>query len=223
LPIAWRPTSGRSWSPTSSRSAALRPQEPAKERKKPSRASSGPRRAQGRLVRQAVTPGWFLVVLLVVEGLLWLSNRLGWPVWHKGYAVLTAVASVGVAMLLMLLWCIAALIFRLRFQFSLCSLLGLVVVIAISCSWLSWEMRRSKIQGATEGAAEDAIIKGGGWVSYEHFPGSPSSVGSGYFLSVPASAGQHQLSVQQNCARSASSAAASCCVSMACAWVSGGP
>lgn len=36
-----------------------------------------------------------LLLLLVVEALLFLSNWLGWPAWHKGYAVLTCVAVVG--------------------------------------------------------------------------------------------------------------------------------
>jgi hypothetical protein len=33
-----------------------------------------------------------MVALLAVEGLLWLSERFGWLAWHKGYAVLAAVA-----------------------------------------------------------------------------------------------------------------------------------
>jgi hypothetical protein len=50
------------------------------------------------------TPSWLVFGLLVVEGLLWLSERFCWLPWHKGYAVLIAVASVGVAMLVMLGW-----------------------------------------------------------------------------------------------------------------------
>ena len=49
-----------------------------------------------------LTPGRFVIGLLAVEGLLWLSDRFGWLGWHKGYAVLTGVACVGVAMLVML-------------------------------------------------------------------------------------------------------------------------
>ena len=86
-----------------------------------------------------LTPDRLILVLLVVEGLLWLSERLGWPVWHKGYAVLTAVAAVGVALVLMLLWFAVALVFRWRFQFSIRSLLVLAVVVAIPCSWMAVE------------------------------------------------------------------------------------
>ena len=65
------------------------------------------------------TPSWLIAALLAVEGLLFLSDRFQWPTWHKGYAVLIAVASVGVVFLLMLLWLVVALVFRRRFQFSI--------------------------------------------------------------------------------------------------------
>jgi hypothetical protein len=89
-----------------------------------------------------LTPDRLILALLAVQGPLWLSDRLGWPAWHKGYAVLTAVASVGAAFLAMLLWLAASLIFRWRFQFSIRSLLVLVVVVAIPCSWLAAGHRR---------------------------------------------------------------------------------
>jgi len=40
------------------------------------------------------TPDRFVFLLLAVEVLLWLSERFYWVGWHKGYAVLTAVAAV---------------------------------------------------------------------------------------------------------------------------------
>ena len=70
--------------------------------------------------------------------------RASWPCWpwkvscscpsgstwfpfnqHKGWTVLIAIATVGAALLLMFLWFLAALLFRLRFQFSILSLLVL--------------------------------------------------------------------------------------------------
>jgi hypothetical protein len=92
------------------------------------------------------TPDRLIVGLLAVEVLLWLSDRLGWPVWHKGYAVLTAVAAVGVAMLVMLVWFAASLIFRWRFQFSIRSLLVLVLVVAIPSSWMRVEIELARRQ-----------------------------------------------------------------------------
>ena len=59
------------------------------------------------------TPTWLILGLLVVECLLWLSDRFQWPTWHKGYAVLIAVAAVGVVFVAMLLWLVVALVFRL--------------------------------------------------------------------------------------------------------------
>jgi hypothetical protein len=53
-----------------------------------------------------------LALLLIVETLLWLSEHFGWLAWHKGYAVLTAVAAVGMVLLLTLLRFVVALLFR---------------------------------------------------------------------------------------------------------------
>ena len=60
--------------------------------------------------------------------------------------MLIAVASVGVFLLLMLLWFLAALVFRLRFQFSILSLLVLVVAVALPFSWLATEMKAARKQ-----------------------------------------------------------------------------
>ena len=106
------------------------------------------------------TPDRSVLALLAVEGLLWLSDRLGWPTWHKGYAVLTAVASVGAAMLMILGWFGVAMVFRWRFQFSIRSLLVLVVAVAVPRSWLAVEMRRAERQ-------REAVIVFGPSLSYD--------------------------------------------------------
>jgi hypothetical protein len=95
-----------------------------------------------------LTPDRLVIVLLAVEGLLWLSERFGWFGFdeHKGWAVLIALASVGVAILSMLLWLAAALVFRVRFQFSLRSLLVLVFAVALPCSWLAVEIKAADRQ-----------------------------------------------------------------------------
>jgi hypothetical protein len=91
-----------------------------------------------------LTPGRLLVVLLAVEGILWLANWLRWL--PKGYGVLIAVASVGVFVLVMLLWFLGALVFRWRFQYSILSLLGLMVAVALPFAWLETEMKQAKTQ-----------------------------------------------------------------------------
>ena len=98
------------------------------------------------------------------QGLLWLSERFQWPTWHKGYAVLIAVAAVGVLFLLMLLWFIVALLFRLRFQFSIWSLLVLTVAVALPCSWLGVETEEVREQRE----AVAAIRKLAGEVFYDY-------------------------------------------------------
>ncbi|MGO9111573.1 MAG: leucine-rich repeat domain-containing protein [Thermoguttaceae bacterium] len=118
---------------------------------------------QARVSWFHVTPDRFVMALLAAELLLWLSERFGWLPWHKGYAVLTAVAVVGVAMLLMLVWFAVATVFRRRFQFSVRSLLVLVVVVAMPCSWIAVEIRATK----KEREAIEAVRKAENWVFYD--------------------------------------------------------
>jgi hypothetical protein len=133
------------------------------------------------------TPGRFVVALLIIEALLWLSDRFGW--WHKGYAVLTGLAGVGVAMLLLLVWLGVALVVRRRFQFSIRSLLVMVVVVALPCSWMTVETQLAKRQTV----AVEAIRKLGGQVWYDYeFAKTPAAkhawletaLGKDFFFSV---------------------------------------
>jgi len=108
------------------------------------------------------TPSWLILALLEVEWLLFLLDWFQLPKWHKGYAVLIAVASVGVAFLLMLLWFVIALVFRFSFQFGIRSLLVLGVAVAIPCSWLAVEIKAAREQGKVENAIR-ALGGGVGW------------------------------------------------------------
>ena len=76
------------------------------------------------------TPSWLVICLLAAECLLWLSERYQWFSFnsHKGWTVLIAVAAVGVGTMLLFIWLLFALLFRLRFQFSIRSLLVMVVI-----------------------------------------------------------------------------------------------
>ena len=104
--------------------------------------------------------------LLAVEGFLLLSESFHWFAFnqHKGYTVLIAVAAVVVAMLLMFLWFSAALVFRLRFQFSILSLLVLTAVVAIPCSWLAVETKEAR----TQREAVEEIRKVHGTACYDY-------------------------------------------------------
>ena len=108
-----------------------------------------------------VTPGRLLAALLATEGLLFLGDWCRCSPFneHKGYAVLIALASVGVFLLVMFAWFLASLFFRWRFQFSIRLLLVLMLAVALPCSWLSVEIRNAERQRV---AAEE-VRKHGGW------------------------------------------------------------
>jgi hypothetical protein len=107
------------------------------------------------------TPGRLLVVLLTVEGFLWLSEWLQWT--SKGWPVLIAVAAVGAFLLVMLGWFVLALLFHWRFQFSILSLLVLTVAVALPCGWLATEMK----QATKQREVVEGIGQVHGWVCYD--------------------------------------------------------
>ena len=120
--------------------------------------------------RFRLTPGRLVVALLALEGFLLLSERFQWFAFdrHKGWTMLICLAAVGAAFLLMLLWFVAALVFRRRFQFSIRSLLLLVVVVAIPCSWLATEMNKARKQ--REAVEEVLKVRGEVWYDYQLDP-----------------------------------------------------
>ena len=113
------------------------------------------------------TPSWLIFGLLVVEGLLWLSERYRWFWFNdkKGWTVLIGVAVVGGAMLVMLLWFAVALAFRRRFQFSIRSLLILTLAVALPCGWLSAEINKARAQKEAVKAMEEQ----GFFVYYDYY------------------------------------------------------
>jgi Leucine-rich repeat (LRR) protein len=108
------------------------------------------------------TPDRLIVGLLIPEAFLLLSQWFDWL--PKGWPVLIAIATVAVAMLLMVLWFLVALLSRWRFQYGIRSLLVLVVVVAIPCSWLSAERERVRKQRQ----AVEEIRKAGGMVAHSN-------------------------------------------------------
>ena len=117
------------------------------------------------------TPGWLVYGSLAVTGLLFLSDRFALPVWHKGYAVLVTVASVGAVFVLLLLWFLVALLFRLRFQFGIRTLLVLVVAVALPFSWLAGQMKSARDQGSSV----EAIRNLGGVIKCDYEAADPAT------------------------------------------------
>jgi hypothetical protein len=101
-------------------------------------------------------PNWVLLPLLVVEGFLLLSERVGRFGFNedriKTWAI--ALAAILVSMCLALLWIVARQCFRRRFQFSLRTLLVVVTLCAIPCSWRGWSMRQAERQRQAVAAIE---------------------------------------------------------------------
>jgi hypothetical protein len=112
-----------------------------------------------------LSPDRFVMSLLLVIGLLWLSERFQWFGFnhHKGWTVLISVAAVGVAALVMLLWWAAGLIFGWRFQFGIRSVLAFFVACSIAAGWLAAEIREARRQAETV----ESITAVGGGVSYD--------------------------------------------------------
>lgn len=113
-----------------------------------------------------LTADRLLLSLLPIEGLLFLSERFTWFPFneHKNWSVLIAIAVVCVALLLMLLWLGASLVSRLRFQFSLRSMLVFIAVVAVVCSWFTVKMQ----QASKQREAVAAIEKAGGSPTYDY-------------------------------------------------------
>jgi Leucine-rich repeat (LRR) protein len=107
------------------------------------------------------TPDRLIGGSLVVTGILYFSNWLGW--WHKGYAVVLCAVLVAALLGFLLFNYIAALSSRWQFQFGIRSMLVLSVVVALLCGWLSVEMKNAMRQRQ----ARELVEKHGGWTRCE--------------------------------------------------------
>lgn len=98
--------------------------------------------------RFCITPNWFVLLLPVITGLLWLAERFEWfrLYRHKGWPVLAAIAVVGAFAILLLTWGIAAWLLRFRFRLSLRSFIVFCVAAALVSDWLAAEVRDARRQ-----------------------------------------------------------------------------
>ena len=112
-----------------------------------------------------LSPDRFVIGLLLLVCLLWLSDRFQWFGFnhHKGWAVLISVAAVGAAALAIVLWWAVSLIFGWRFQFGIRSLLVFCLASSIAVNWLTVEMRQAQRQAETVAWTN----KHGGWWHYD--------------------------------------------------------
>jgi hypothetical protein len=110
-----------------------------------------------------LTPDRFFIGLLVVQVFLLLSERFHWFAFNeqKGWTVLIAVGVVCGAVLVMLVWFLAAALLRWRFQFSFRSLLVFLVVVSVPLGWFAWEMQQRTV-GVTQAEARLAALRRNG-------------------------------------------------------------
>jgi hypothetical protein len=123
-----------------------------------------------------LTLGRLVLFLMLIEGFLWLSEQLRWFSFnqHKNWTILIALACVGALLLLISAWFVAALCFRLRFQYTIRSLLALDVVVAVPFGWLTVEMQKATRQRQSV----EAIGTLRGYVVYDYMLnqyGSPAT------------------------------------------------
>jgi hypothetical protein len=94
------------------------------------------------------TPGHIVALLFAVEGFLLLSARFEWFAFGrmKGIPAVLCMAAVAGTIILLFAWFLLALCFRLRFQYSLRTLMLLTLATAIACSWLAVCAKRAREQ-----------------------------------------------------------------------------
>lgn len=94
------------------------------------------------------TTSKYLVGLIVVTALLFLSERFRWFEFnrHKGWTVLIACAIVAAALALLLVGFVIAWVSRRKPQFGLATLLLLFVTVALPLSWLAHAMNAARRQ-----------------------------------------------------------------------------
>lgn len=98
----------------------------------------------------APTPANFLSLVLLMQGVLFLSSRFHW-FWfndHKGYTVLITVAATAILLLLTFACLLLACLLKAKWQFSLSLLLMVVLVMAVPLGWLGHEINLARQQRA---------------------------------------------------------------------------
>lgn len=112
----------------------------------------------------ATKPARFLSLVLLMQGVLFLSSRFHW-FWfndHKGYTVLITVAATSILLLLTFACLPLACLLKAKWQFSLSLLLMVVLVMAVPLGWLGHEINLARQQRA----AAASIRERGDLVSY---------------------------------------------------------
>ena len=113
-----------------------------------------------------VTPLHVALALLALEAILAIYECFRFRTCafneQKGWTVLIALAVVAATFALLGLWLIFALVFRLRFQYSLRTLLLFVLCVTFPCCWFATERHQAREQERIV----DNIVRQGGGLTY---------------------------------------------------------
>src|SRR5262245_46341042 len=96
----------------------------------------------------APTPAKFLLLLLLMQGVLFLSSHYGW-FWfneRKGYTVLFALAATTMGLLLLGIGVLLSRFTPWKAQFGIATTLWIMAVMAIPCGWMAREMELARRQ-----------------------------------------------------------------------------
>ena len=97
-----------------------------------------------------IAPTGLITTLFGVQGFLLLSARFQWFAFNeeKGWTVLIAMSVAGFGVLALLLCSLVSYFFHWQFQFSIRSLVTLILVTAIPCCWFAVKQRQASRQQA---------------------------------------------------------------------------
>jgi len=108
-----------------------------------------------------LTPTSLIIALLGIQGGLLLSERFQWFAFNqeKGWTVLIAMAVAGLGVLALLIVSFASYLFKWQFQFSVKSLVLLLLVSAIPCCWFAEKRRQASSQLEASGIPRNYPIR----------------------------------------------------------------
>jgi hypothetical protein len=124
-----------------------------------SAAAASPRKTPRKTPWYIPTPAKYLLFVLLMQAFLIASATFRWFEFnqHKGHSVLITIERTALLLFLMAGWLLVSLFFKARPQFSLATLMLLVLVIAIPTGWMAREYQESKQQ---QMLADEAIGSG---------------------------------------------------------------
>lgn len=109
---------------------------------RPAKPDVAPSKSQGYVS----FPAKYLSVVLLLQGLAFLSERYRWFHQDKGHTVLIAVAATLLLLMTLAVVTIVSRWFQRKTRLTLATLMLMVPVTTVPCGWLAWEMELARRQ-----------------------------------------------------------------------------